>query len=376
MEVGYELKEGKYDFWLIMVPWVLVFLGLISVLSASAPRVAFAYGDPLYFFKRQLLFAVCGIFVFVFTMKLSLKYVKAFVLPLLWFSFLLMGLVLVPGIGVKVGEAQRWIRTPFFTFQPSELARLSLVAYLALSALRGEKETFSGFLKPFGVIGGMTLLILLEPDFSGALFTAALCLLLMFCYGWKVSYLALSFVFLLPVAAFMAFSETYILKRFSEFWEFLRDPSQASYQLQQAFIALARGGIFGTGVGLGKQKLFFLPAPHTDFVLANVGEEMGFLGVTLIVGCFFLLFVRGLTVALRHPDPFGANLALGLSLMLVLQALLNMGVVLGLLPTTGLCLPFVSYGGTSLLVSLAAAGFLCNLSKGITRGERWRQRYL
>lgn len=375
MEARYKLKESKYDFWLVMTPWVLVFLGLIAVLSASAPRVAFTYSDPLYFFKRQLLFASCGVLVFVFAMKLSLKYVRALVLPLLWFSFLLMVLVLIPGIGVKVGEAQRWIRTPFFTFQPSEIARFSLIAYLALSALRGDKETFSGFLRPFGVIGGMAILILLEPDFSGALFTAGLCLLLMFCYGWRVSYLGASFLFLLPIAALMALSETYILKRFSEFWEFLRDPSRASYQLQQAFIALARGGIFGTGVGLGKQKLFFLPAPHTDFVLANVGEELGFLGITLIVGCFFLLFVRGMRVALRHPDPFGANLALGLSLMLVLQALLNMGVVLGLLPTTGLCLPFVSYGGTSLLVSLAAAGLLCNLSKGVRRRERWRQGY-
>lgn len=375
MEVREGLKDSKYDFWLIMIPWVLVFLGLISVLSASAPRVAFAYGDPLYFFKRQLLFAICGIFVFVFAMKLSLKYMKALVLPLLWFSFFLLVLVLVPGVGVKVGEAQRWIKTPFFTFQPSELARFSLVAYLALAAIRGEKDAFSGFLKPFVIIGGMVLLVLLEPDFSGALFTAGLCLLLMFCYGWKVSHLALSFILLLPIAVLMAFSETYILKRFSEFWEFLRDPSRASYQLQQAFIAMARGGIFGTGVGLGKQKLFFLPAPHTDFVLANVGEELGFLGITLIVACFFWLFVRGIRIALRHPDPFGANLALGLSLMLVLQALLNMGVVLGLLPTTGLCLPFVSYGGTSLLVSLTAAGLLCNLSKDVRKGARWHQGY-
>lgn len=375
METRNGLKEGGYDFWLVMLPWVLVLLGLIAVLSASAPRVAFTYGDPLYFFKRQLLFAVLGIFVFLFAMKLSLKYIKAFVLPLLGFCFLLMVLVLVPGIGVKVGEAQRWIKTPFFTFQPSELARFSLVAYLALSSLRRDKDTLGGFLRPFGVVGGMTLLILLEPDFSGALFTAGLCLLLMFCYGWKFSHIGMSLLALMSIATLMALSETYILKRFSEFWYFLRDPSRASYQLQQAFIALARGGIFGTGVGLGKQKLFFLPAPHTDFVLANVGEELGFLGITLIVGCFFLLFMRGMRVALKHSDPFGANLALGLSLTLVLQALLNMGVVLGLLPTTGLCLPFVSYGGTSLLVSLTAAGLLCNLSRGICRGKKWPQGY-
>lgn len=363
----------RLDRWMLVAFVVLLALGLTALLSASAPRASFQFGDPLYYLKRQALYLLMAFPFFLLALRVSPRFLERLTYPLMAASAVLLVAVLMPGVGVKVGEARRWLHTPLGTFQPSEGAKLALVLFLARAGTRLPKETLGDFLKPLLWVGVICGLVLLEPDFSGACFIAALSLALLWAYGWKASHIAAAVLAMSPLLAVVALGESYILRRLTDYLALLRDPASAPYQLQQAFIALARGGILGVGVGLGKQKLFFLPAPHTDFVLANLGEEMGFLGITLVLGLWSLLLLRGIRVALRHRDPFGANLALGLTLMLTLQALLNMGVVLGLLPTTGLPLPFMSYGGSSLLVSLVAVGLLLNLSRGV-KEKGWGRR--
>ena len=365
--------RGQVDRLMLISLLMLLILGLMALLSASAPRAASQFGDPFYYFKRQLLYLGLGLPLFLLATRVSPVFLRRVTYPLLGLSVFLLLLVLVPGFGVKVGEARRWLSTPFGTFQPSEGAKLALVLFLAKRGVEGDKESLGGFLKPLLVVGVVLGLLLLEPDFSGAIFLGGLSLLLMLSYGWKLSHVLLSCLLSLPLLGVVALSKTYVLKRFIDYWAFLSNPSEGSYQLQQAFIAIARGGIFGVGIGLGKQKLFFLPASHTDFVLANLGEEMGFLGLSLVMGLYGVIFLRGMRIALKHPDAFCSNLATGLTFMLVLQALLNIGVVLGVFPTTGLPLPFMSYGGSCLIASLVAAGLLLNLSRGV--GERrWCRR--
>lgn len=364
----------RFDRWMLLGFVVLLALGLTALLSASAPRASLDFGDPFYYFRRQILYLLVGLPFFLLALRISPKFLAKGSSLLLVLSAFLLGAVLVPGVGVKVGEARRWLQTPLGTFQPSEGAKLALVLFLAKGGTTFPKEGFGDFLKPMFWVGLLCALVLLEPDFSGACYLGALSMALLWAYGWKLSYIGTALLAIIPLMVLVALKESYIYKRLMDYLALLQDPVSGSYQLKQAFIAMARGGILGVGVGLGKQKLFFLPAPHTDFVLANWGEELGFLGMSFVVGLWALLLLRGLRVALRHPDPFCSNLALGLTLMLTLQALLNMGVVLGLLPTTGLPLPFMSYGGSSLLVSLVAIGLLLNLSRGL-EGGGWRRRY-
>ncbi len=364
--------EDKYD-WILASTFVaLVMMGLVMVLSSSAPLAGMRHGDPLYYFKRQLLFLGIGAFAFVLSLKVPFKVIKGASHLLLAMAVILLILVLLPPFGRKVGVAQRWLHTPLGSFQPSELAKLALVIFLCHLGTKEERRSLRGFLLPLGVIGLVVGLMLLEPDFGGALFIGGLSVVLMFIFGWRVSHILVLPFLAMPAVGWLLVTKSYAWKRLVDFFSFLRDPSQATYQLRQSFIALARGGILGTGIGAGKQKLFYLPAAHTDFILANLGEELGFAGVLAVMVLFAIVLLRGMRIAFRHPDPFGRNLAAGLTLMIVLQALVNIAVVLGMLPTKGLPLPFLSYGGSSLLVEMVAAGLLLNLSRDLQEGRRKR----
>jgi len=368
------VKRG-YDPWLIVCFIGLLVMGFLSILSASAPRASLRFDDPLYYFKRQLLSFLFALPFFLVSLKLNPKFLKRCAFPFLVLVILLLILVLVPGIGIKTGEARRWIKTPIFVFQPSELAKVGLVMFLAKMSVEYPKTDLKDFLKPLAVLFMVVGLVLLEPDFGTAIFLYALGILLMFLYGWRLTHLAFATFTLIPPLIMVGLSKSYILRRFSDFLAYLEDPTQAPYQLKQAFLALAKGGLLGVGIGLGRQKFFFLPLPHVDFVLANMGEEFGFLGITGIGTAFFIIFWRGVKIALRNPDPFSGNLAIGLGLMLALQAFLNMGVVLGIFPITGLPLPFISYGGSSLLVSMVSIGLLLRASQDAVGERIWRQRF-
>jgi cell division protein FtsW len=264
----------------------------------------------------------------------------------------------------------RWLKIQFFSFQPSEFAKLGLVVFLAyLLAKKEEKiRSFSfGFLPPVLLSGLVIALVMKEPDFGAALFLTVMVFFLLFVSGARVIYIVGAFLMAIPVAYTLLMTVGYRYKRLMSFIRPWEDPTGTSFQIIQSFLSFGSGGFFGLGLGEGRQKLFFLPAPHTDFIFSIIGEELGLVGAMGVVLLFLILTLRGIQIGLSIEDRFGAYLALGITLMISLQAVINMGVVLGLLPTKGLTLPFISYGGTSLIVNLAGVGILLHLS---THAER------
>ncbi len=362
--------KKRLDFILLFSALALVGIGIIMVYSTSAIIAADRFGDPYYFLKRQALYAAVGFVLMLVMMFFPYEILKRFAYPILIFSILLLIVVLVPGIGHRTGGAMRWLKIQSFSFQPSEFAKLGLVIFLAyLLAKKEEKiRSFSfGFLPPVLLSGLVIALVMKEPDFGAAFFLTVMVFLLLFVGGARVIYMAAAFLIAIPVAYALLMNVGYRYKRLMSFIRPWEDPSGAGFQIIQSFLSFGSGGLFGLGLGEGRQKLFFLPAPHTDFIFSVIGEELGLVGATAVVLLFFILTLRGIQIGLSLEDRFGVYLALGITLMVSLQAVINMGVVLGLLPTKGLTLPFVSYGGTSLIANLAGIGILSQLS---TRVER------
>jgi cell division protein FtsW len=287
-------------------------------------------------------------------------------LPLLVLSILALIAVLIPGIGVRAGGSMRWLRIFSFTIQPSELAKLGLVIFLAYFLTKKEEKirSFSfGFLPTILISGLVIALVLKEPDFGTAFFLMVMVFLLLFLGGTRVIYIAGAVLLAIPVAYYFVTSAAY---RYKRLMSFVAGDAPRAFVIQ-SFLSFGSGGLFGLGLGEGRQKLFFLPAPHTDFIFSIIGEELGLVGAMGVVLLFFILTLRGIQIGLSIEDRFGAYLALGITLMISLQAVINMAVVLGLLPTKGLTLPFISYGGTSLIANLIGVGILLHLS---TRAER------
>ena len=296
--------------------------------------------------------------------RLDYSIYRRFTYPLLFVSVALLALVLK--LGPAINGAVRWFRLGPLSFQPSELAKFALALYLAvLLARKAEKvRDFSmGFLPPLIMTGVFLGLLLKQPDLGTAVIIGVTALGMMFVAGTRTSYILLAVLLAAPVGwkVFIT-GESWRMKRLLAFlypWQYRRD---TGYQLYESLISVGSGGIFGQGLGQGHQKLFFLPEAHTDFILAVVGEELGLLGILAVLGAFVLLVWRGLRASMHARDPYGCYLAFGITGLFGLQALVNMCVVLGLLPTKGLPLPFVSYGGTALVMSLFMAGVLANIS--------------
>jgi cell division protein FtsW len=293
------------------------------------------------------------------------------VYPILMVCLALLVLVLLPGVGATVGGGTSWLRLGRLSLQPSELAKLGLCIYLAYSMAKKQASmpTFSVGLLPHLIIGGgMILLTLLQRDLGMAAILALLLVAILFLGGARLQQLLLLGAMVAAVGTALVMMTPYRAQRIATFTDPWSDPAGSGFQIIHSFLAFGTGGLFGTGLGQSHQKLGFLPEPHTDFIFAILGEEAGFVGVLLVVSLFLLIAYRGFYWSLRAPGLFQRYLAGGLSLTIVLQALVNMAVVLGLMPTTGVTLPFVSYGGTSLVVNLIAAGILLRLSLEIKRG--------
>lgn len=352
---------------------ILVGLGVVMVYSASAIRAQERFGDPAFFLKKQILWALIGVTGMVWLMGRDYRGLRPFILPLLFLAFGMLVLVLVPGIGVKVNGARRWLRLLGFSFQPAELAKLALLGYLA-RLLAGKEERVrefgTGILPPVAVCAVFFLLIALQPNYGTAVVILLTGLTMLFAAGARVTHLAALGVSVVPPLALVFWSVPHVQGRILA----LLDPAQASpkvlYQALQSQVALGQGGSLGRGLGEGMQKLYYLPEPHTDFIFAIVGEELGFAGAALVVAFFALLLWRGTRIALGAPDRFGALLALGITFVIVGQAAINFGVVVGLLPTTGLPLPLVSFGGSSLVVTLFGLGVLLSISQAAGMGSR------
>ena len=342
---------------------VLAAFGSVMIFSAGAVFAAKKYGDPFYFLKREMVYALLGLIAFTVALRIDYRIYRRFAYPLLFVSIL--SLVAVLKVGSRAGGAIRWFRLGPLSFQPGELAKFALCAYLAtLLARKAENvRDFSvGFLPPLVVTGALMGLLLKQPDLGTAVIFGAVALGLLFIAGTRTSYLILAVLVAAPVGWKFIVSTPFRMRRMLAFldpWAFRRD---VGYQITESLISVGSGGVTGMGLGDGRQKLFFLPEAHTDFILSIVGEELGLCGISFVIVTFAILVWRGLRAATRARDLFGCYLAFGISAMFGLQALVNIGVVLGSLPTKGLPLPFISYGGSSLVVSLFMAGVLGNIS--------------
>lgn len=342
-------------------------LGLLMVYSASAVKAAEGLGDPFYFVKRQAGAAALGLLAMVWVMRGGYRRFERLAYPLLLLALLLLVLVLIPGVGSLVGGARRWIRVAGIGFQPSELAKLAMVLYLARSLARKKEKvrTFSIGFVPHTVVAGLFILLLLaEPDFGSATLVAVLLFVMLFAAGAKISWLVTSFLLAAPVAVLLVTTKTYRLHRVLAFLDPWKHRQDIGYQVVESLISVGSGGLTGAGLGSGKQKLYFLPEAHTDFIISVIGEELGLLGIALVVLLFGIFVWRGMRAALWATEPFGAYLAVGITCLVGLQAIINMLIAFGFLPTKGLVLPFVSYGGSSLVISLASSGLLLAISGG------------
>jgi cell division protein FtsW len=360
------MKKG-YDYILIYICLALLVIGWIMVYSASAVVAQMQYHDSFRFLKKQLLFSLIGLIGMVWVMRIDYRRLRDLTYPILALSLCLLIVVLIPALGLslRVGVARRWMATPWFTFQPSELGKLALVLFVAYALTKkGDqiKEFLRGFLPVIAIAGVMVLLVILEPDMGTAVFMGILTMVLLFIGGTRFSYLLVLAVVAAPAFYLFITRFAYGSRRLLAFLHPWEDMQGMGFQIVQSFVALGSGGPWGVGLGDGKQKLFFLPAAHTDFILAILGEEAGFIGVMLVIILFALLIWRGVRISLKTEDTYGAHLAMGLTCMIALQVIINMAVVLGLLPTKGLTLPFISYGGTSMVANLIGVGLLLGIS--------------
>jgi cell division protein FtsW len=364
--------NSHHDFALLASTMALVSLGLTMVFISSTVMANSQYQDPYFFVKRQTVYALLGVGVLVLCRSTDYHRYKDWAYWFLFASLIGLVLVFVPHLGAKVRGAARWVRLGPLTLQPSEFAKLAMVIFLAysLTSKQDKMKYFAiGFLPHMIVAGLFIALIGKEPDFGTALTLAGIVFIMLLVGGTRLTYVLLTFCLAIPAAVVMVLKDP---KKFSRILSFL-DPwkygQDVGYQLKQSLLAIGSGGLWGMGPGQSRAKLFYLPDAHTDFILSIFSEELGLIGVILVLALFTLLVYRGLLVALRAPDAFGSYLALGLTLCIGLPACINMGVVTGILPTKGLSLPFLSYGGSCLLVNLMAVGILLNISSQIKRPQ-------
>jgi cell division protein FtsW len=351
------------DHWLLGAVLFLVGFGVVMSYSASAVFAGDKLGSAEYFLIRHGSYAVLGVLAMAAGLRIDYRRYRRFAYPILGVA--LLALVAVLLFGARVSGARRWFRLGMLSVQPSDPAKLALVLYLAHSAAKKAEKIKSltvGFLPHLCVVGLMAALVLRQPDLGTAAILGAVGMLTLFVSGAKVTYLGMAALVAAPVAYQAIVGTPWRLKRILAFldpWAFRHD---VGYQVFESLLSIGSGGVLGSGLGDGKQKLFFLPEAHTDFILAIIGEETGLLGMAAVLCAFVLLSWRGLRIAARASDPFGCYLAFGITATLALSALVNMGVVLGLLPTKGLALPFVSFGGSALVTAMFSAGVLLNIS--------------
>lgn len=367
--------EVAYDPLLLFAVLALVALGLVMVYSASAIAAHDKLGNSFHFLTRQLWAAGLGILAMVAAMKLGYRRSARLAYPLFFLALLLLVLVVVPGVGTTAGGATRWIRLPGFSLQPAELAKVAWVIYLAYSLAKKREKvaTFSvGFLPHLAIAGVLVFLCMLEPDFGSAVGLLFLLFVMLFAAGAKLSYLVGSVLLAIPFAFHAVASSPYRMKRIVAFLDPWQHRQDSGYQVAESLMSIGSGGLFGLGLGDGRQKLYFLPEAHTDFIFSIIGEELGLLGVAGLILLYAVLIWRGLIASLRASEPYGTYLGLGLTSLFAFQAIVNMSVAMGLLPTKGLTLPFISYGGSSLVALMGAAGLLLSVSASRPRSQKLR----
>lgn len=345
---------------------VLNVVGGVMVLSASSVSSLTDYGSAWYFFQRQVLWIAVAAAAFMVTARIDYHAWRRLVRPLLVVSIVLLVAVLVPGIGVEVAGSRRWLGTGVLRFQPTEIAKLALLVYAAdvLARRARDLHDWRRVLRPvLIVLAVVCALVLREPDLDSAIVLALIASTVLVVGGVRLRHLAIFGGVAAAAGTFLALAEPYRRARVLAFLNPSSDASNSTYQISQSLIAIGSGGWTGVGLGAGRAKWLFLPNAHTDFIFAIVGEELGLLGCLLVVGLFVSFAVVGTRTALRAPDRFGMLLAAGVTAWVVGQAAINIGAVIGLLPVSGIPLPFISFGGSALVFTMVAAGILGNVAR-------------
>ncbi|MEA1939463.1 MAG: putative lipid II flippase FtsW [Candidatus Caldatribacteriota bacterium] len=362
------ITEKKYpDFWLFGIVIILVFIGTCMIFSSSYIMADKWYGDSYYFLKKQIIYVIISLIVLFFSINVDYRYYRKISIPILILSIFFLFMVFIPGIGKSVGGARRWIQLGSFSFQPSEITKFALILYMAESLTRkGVKDlgTFvKGILPSLLIVGVIFLLIFKEPDFSTSLIILGIFFIMLFIGGTRITQLFTLVALAIPIGTLLLLKEEYRKIRMLSFLDPWNDPLDSGFHIIQSLVALGSGGIFGVGLAESRQKFFYLPDQHTDFIFSIIGEELGFIGTLSIIILFVALLWRGFNIMLKSTDQFGSLLAAGITFIIVFQSMLNIGVVTKMIPTTGIALPFVSFGGTSLIVNMFCIGVLLNISR-------------
>ncbi|MFC0271195.1 stage V sporulation protein E [Metabacillus herbersteinensis] len=359
-------KKSTPDFVLVILTLLLLTVGLIMVYSASAVWATYKFEDSFFFAKRQLLFAGVGVIAMFFLMNVDYWTWRSWAKMLIIICFFLLIAVLIPGIGMERNGSRSWIGVGAFSIQPSEFMKLAMIAFLAKFLAENQKKITSfkkGLVPSLALVFAAFGIIMLQPDLGTGTVMVGTCIVMIFVAGARISHFA--GLALLGVAGFVALvlSAPYRIKRITSFLDPWEDPLGSGFQIIQSLYAIGPGGLFGLGLGQSRQKFFYLPEPQTDFIFAILAEELGFIGGSLVLLLFSLLLWRGVRIALGAPDLYGSFLAIGIISMVAIQVMINVGVVTGLMPVTGITLPFLSYGGSSLTLMLMAIGVLLNISR-------------
>ncbi|WP_432418818.1 stage V sporulation protein E [Cytobacillus spongiae] len=350
----------------MIVTFTLLTVGLIMVYSASAVWAEYKFEDSFFFAKRQLLFACVGIVAMFFIMNIDYWTWRTWSKVILIICFVLLVVVLIPGIGNERNGSRSWIGVGAFSIQPSEFMKLAMIAFLAKFLSENQKLITSfkkGLIPSLGIVFVAFGMIMLQPDLGTGTVMVGTSVVMIFIAGARIShFVGLGMVGLLGFVG-LVISAPYRMKRITSFLDPWEDPLGSGFQIIQSLYAIGPGGLFGLGLGQSRQKFFYLPEPQTDFIFAILSEELGFIGGSFVLLLFSLLLWRGIRIALGAPDLFGSFLAVGIIAMVAIQVMINIGVVTGLMPVTGITLPFLSYGGSSLTLMLMAIGVLLNISR-------------
>ena len=362
--IKFDTTRRSPDIILLIVTLILVTVGTVMIYSSSSIMAMERFKDGQFFLKKQLFFVLLGLGVMILMTRIPYEELKKFAYPGVLISVLLLILVLIPHVGLKVGGAKRWLKLGIFSFQVSELVKITTILFLAHFLTRKAdhlKELTRGIIIPMLITMLMVGLIVIEPDFGTAAIITAIMMLMLYLAGSRARYLAGLVAMLIPVGVFVLFFKSYRVERLTTFMDPWKDPLHSGFQIIQSLISFGSGGIGGVGVGDGMQKLFYLPEPHTDFILSVIAEESGFIGVAIVIFLFVVFVARGFFISFKAPDMFSTLLASGLTMVIALEAFINIAGVMGLIPLKGLALPFLSYGGTSLIMSLTMVGILLNI---------------
>ncbi|ACY14503.1 putative lipid II flippase FtsW [Haliangium ochraceum] len=368
-----EVSERGFDMVLVSTVVILLIIGTVEIFSASAVLGLRRHGDAMHFVKRQLVWMVVGSGAMWFAANTSYRWLKRWTYPLLAFTLLLLVAVLFTR---PINGAKRWFQLGLMSFQPVEIAKLVLVTYLAHSLSKKAdqvKQFTNGFVPHIVVCSLMMGLVLLQPDLGSSVILGTTTLVLLFVAGAKLSYLTLAVLSAAPVAYMLIVGTPWRMRRFLAFFNPEAYSLGVAYQSVQASIAIGSGGLTGLGLGEGRQQLGYMLEGHNDYIMASVGEELGFVGFALVLALFVVLVWRGVRAAVGARDVFGSYIAFGITVTFAIQALINTGVVLGALPAKGLTLPFVSYGGSSLLMAMFFAGLLLNVGRRAPPKPRTRE---